>query len=257
MTKEIPLAGSRKKKTVLVTGASSGIGYAIVQQLLDADSSVIAVGRSEDRLLKLSSILTPNSTAFKADLTDNDQLMLLLQQLPRNIDGFVHAAGIESLVPLRNITYRKFDSLMKIHVYSYIEIVKHIANHKPKESESPTSIVAISSVASDSGGKGQSMYAASKAALEAVSRVLSKELSDKNIRINVIRPGLVDTAMTRRWAEHIGITNMNIVKNLQLRGLLTPEEVANLAVFLLSEKANGITGSQIIVDAGGARNTYF
>lgn len=257
MTKRANPANPAGQKTILVTGATSGIGLALVRQLDQAGHRLLLVGRSAEALAQLQGSLQQPGTALPADLADSTQLAALAAQLPERIDGFVHAAGMESVVPLRMVNYDKFDYLMRLHLYSFVEIVRQIERNKKKDADYLTSVVALSSVASDGGGVGQTMYAASKAALEAAVRVLAKELAPKRIRLNAIKPGIVDTAMTRRWMRRIGIADAAEVDSLQLNGMAQPEEIVALIEFLLSDLSRHIVGTQIKIDGGGPTGKVF
>lgn len=251
------MSSTADKKTILVTGATSGIGLALVRQLDQAGHHLLLVGRSAEKLAEVRASLSGSSVALAYDLADHEQLAALGAQLPARIDGFVHAAGLESVVPLRMVSYQKFDYLMRLHLYALVEILRLIDKNKKKEDDYLTSVVALSSVASDGGGVGQTMYAASKAALEAAVRVLSKELAPKRIRINAIKPGIVDTEMTRRWMRRIGIADPAEVDSMQLNGMAQPDEIVALILFLLSDQSRHIVGTQIKIDGGGPTGKVF
>ncbi len=245
------------EKTIIVTGATSGIGRALVDKLDGAEHHLVLVGRSQDKLEALAAGLTARASILAMDLADIAQFPLLSQRLPARVDGFVHAAGMESVEPLRLLNYEKFDVLMRLHVYAFVEILKVIEKNKKRSDDYPTGVVAISSIAADSGGMGQTMYSASKAALEAAVRVLSKELAAKRIRINAVKPGIVDTEMTRRWMRKIGIADIAEVEKMQLNGIAQAGEVADLIAFLLSDGARHIAGAQIRIDGGGPSGKIF
>lgn len=245
------------KKNILITGATSGIGKALALSLDSSSHHLILVGRSTDKLRELAEHCIGSTTQVAIDLTDLEQIATLAQHLPLKIDGFVHAAGVDSVVPLKLIKYYKFDEIMRLHLYAFVEILKMIEMNKKKNDVYHTSVVALSSIASDAGGVGQTMYAASKAALEAAVRVLSKELIAKRIRINAVKPGIVDTEMTRRWMSRIGITNIGDVEKMQLSGIAAPADIVNLISFLLSDGARHIVGAQIKIDGGGPSGKIF
>lgn len=245
------------KKNIIITGATSGIGRALVDEVDNEFNNLIFIGRSYEKLTELSNQVKTSSSILTVDLHDLERLAELLPQLPTRVDGFVHAAGVESIEPVKMVNYKKFDILMRVHVYAFLEILKYIEKNKRKADEYHTSVVAVSSIASDAGGVGQTMYAASKAALEAAIRVLSKELADKRIRLNAVKPGLVDTEMTRRWMRRIGISDFAEVEKMQLNGVAQPKEIASLISFLLSEQAQHIVGTQIKIDGGGPSGKVF
>lgn len=245
------------KKNFVITGSTSGIGRALAYRLDTPTNHLILTGRSQEKLLLLSKELRTSTTVIVADLEDIDNISSISQHFPINIDGYVHAAGLESIEPLKLINYKKYDRLMRLHLYSFVEILKIIEKRKKRDDEYLTSVVAISSIASDNGGMGQTMYASSKAALEATLRILSKELSPKRIRINAIKPGIVNTEMTGRWMQRIGINDISEVEKMQVNGIAQPEDIVDLIEFLLSDKSKHIIGTSIKVDGGGPSGKIF
>ena len=244
-------------KTILITGASSGIGRAVCQRMDLPGNKLILSGRRREVLLEQAAEIRTETVILESDLSDLESIAQFARNIPERIDGFVHAAGVESVEPLRGVTYRKFDGLMRIHLYSFIELVRAIAQNKTRNDVYNTSIVAVSSIAVESGGIGQVMYAASKAALDATLRVLSKELASKRIRLNSVRPGLVDTEMTRRWMERVGIADFAALEKLQVNGVAQPREIADVITFLLADASKHIVGTQIRVDGGGPSGGIF
>jgi len=245
------------KKTTVITGATSGIGRSLVWKLDDDEHHLVLVGRSEEKLTELAGQLRASTTVLVADLFNVEGIAALASEMPAHIDGFVHAAGVESVEPIKLVSYEKFDRIMRLHVYAFVEMLKILEKTKKRTDEYFTSVVAISSIASDSGGVGQTMYAASKAALEAAVRVLTKELAAKRIRINAIKPGIVDTEMTRRWMRKIGVVDVADVHAMQLNGIAQPGEIAELIAFLLTDQSLHIAGTQIKIDGGGPSGKVF
>jgi NAD(P)-dependent dehydrogenase (short-subunit alcohol dehydrogenase family) len=246
-----------QNKKIIVTGATSGIGRALVKQLDSANADLLLIGRSPKNLEALAAELMGKASCFALDLTNSAQLSGFTNALPERIDGFVHAAGVESVEPIRRISYENFDSIMRLHLYSFVELVKAIERNKKRDVSYPTSVVALSSIASDSGGVGQTMYSASKLALEAVVKVLSKELARKRIRLNSVKPGLVDTEMTRRWMQRIGIADTQELDKLQLNGMASAVDIADLIVFLLSDRSKHVVGTHVVIDGGGPSSKIF
>jgi short-subunit dehydrogenase len=244
-------------KFYIITGATSGIGKALANALDLQGERMILIARSNDKLFDLESNLIGNHVYLQVDLTNIDELIEILKQTSYKIKGFVHCAGMESVLPIRQVSYLKFDNIMRLHVYSFVEIVKYIDKNKNQDDQFLTSIVAISSIASQSGGIGQSMYASSKAGLEALVRVLSKELANKKIRLNSIQPGIVNTEMTERWRKKIGISSVDELNKLQINGIAECSDVVSLLLFLLMDNSKLISGTEIKIDGGGPTNKYF
>jgi len=243
-----------RKKNYVITGATSGIGKAIAQILDSDDNNLILLGRSLNKLEIVAENLKASTILIECDLTDSESVQSIATKMPEKIDGFIHAAGQDSLESIRKLTYHKFDKLMRLHVYSFVEILKIIEKTKTKHDSNWTSVVAISSVASDIGGIGQTIYSASKSALEACIRVLSKELIRKKIRLNTVKPGLVNTPMLMSWAKQMEIANL---EELQLYGIAEASDIANVVKFLLQSESMHIIGKEIKVDSGGLVNKYF
>jgi len=131
-----------------------------------------------------------------------------------------------------------------------LNIIKSISKFKGRGDKDPCSIVGMSSYAARNGGKTQTLYSSSKAAMEAVVRPLSIELLEQNIRINTISPGLVNTEMTRRWAESIKLSEGELTSR-QWMGMADVNDVVNLIYFLLSDNSKHIAGTNVDINGIG------
>lgn len=242
---------SDKIRKILVTGATSGIGKELCYSLSNTNQ-LILLGRCKEKLRELSSDLGDGHTTLCHDLEATDNIEKLDAVLPTGITDFVHCAGKEFIAPISTISLDKCLQYFNLHVFSYIKIIKFLARNKKTSDDYITNVVLLSSTASDDGGAMQSLYSSSKAAAEALSKPLSRELSRKNFRINSIKAGLVETAMTERWAKKIGIKNID---ELQLNGAASSSQIVDLVKFLLNDDGRHINGSTIRIDGGGAFNT--
>ena len=239
---------------VVVTGGSSGIGRSVCIALSRAGANVVIVGRDENRLQETLDLMDgSHHCMFSFDLCEIEHIENLVRDIyewdGRRIDAFAHSAGVVALRPLLSINHRFMDEIMRINLYSFLELCRHILKKKYSES---CKIVAVSSVASTMPSKGQVMYAASKAALDVAIKTIAQEYARKGVRINTVNPGVVDTRMTQFANEMAQLATEEIAELAarQVLGTGRPEHVADAVLFLLSEKAEFITGSNMVVDGG-------
>ncbi|MGI6085623.1 MAG: SDR family NAD(P)-dependent oxidoreductase [Acetivibrionales bacterium] len=236
-------------RKILVTGASSGIGRETSILLSQIGANVVIVGRNDKELTNTMAAMNDgNHKSFTCDLMELENVKeLVLNAVDydgNKLDGLVHCAGISIDLPLKNLEYNKMDQLMKTNFYSFIELVK---NFSRKNISGGGSIVGVSSRAAIGGAKCQTIYSASKAALDASVRTLAIELVQKKIRINSVRPGFIKTALVNNYMETCGVGSAG---ERQLLGIGEPIDVANLIAFLLSDATRFITGRSFEVDGG-------
>lgn len=240
---------SLEGKTILVTGASSGIGRAIAIECSKLGATVIATGRNEERLAEtMSQMASSAHTVVPADITMEDGIAALVAQLP-SLDGVVHAAGTDKLTPTPFVKRSNIEPILGINLLAPMSL--QAALLKKKRINNNASILFISSVAGVAGQAGQASYAASKAGLIGYMKVLALELGARGIRANCILPGMVETPLIHRMHdEEIMRADM---QKYPLRRYGKPEEVAHLAAFLLSDAAAWITGGNYAIDGGFTR----
>lgn len=241
-----------KNKSFLLTGATSGIGRAVAMLLSELGASLILIGRDELKLEKTcSELINPNNHRLvKFDLKNTENVASLMKGIQAdigNISGIVYSCGISPILPLRSISYTKLDEVMRVNLYSFIEMVKI---YSLREYMNNGSIVAISSTASTMPEKGQTIYSASKAALDVAVMCLSQELCNRKIRINTIRPGLIESEMTEKFSQVSGPDFLETQKSKQLLGLGKPSDIANFVAFLLSDFSSFCTGRSYYADGG-------
>ena len=244
-------------KQVILTGGTAGIGSAIAERLASAGCGLVLVGRSVERMAaRVAQLPAPaRHRIVLCDLMDTPAIRSIASSLPARVDAFVHAAGMSATLPLRALSYARMDELMRLHVYAFVEIARLVEAGKKADAAHLTSVVAMSSIAANRGGKGQTAYSASKAALDACVITLSKECARKRIRFNSVQPGLVDTEMTRRWLERAKLTGDFDPDKAQLYGMADPSDIASLVGFLVSDDSRHIVGSHIRIDGGGPLTT--
>lgn len=236
---------SLQNKTILVTGASSGIGKAIAIQTAEAGASLILTGRDERRLKETISQLKPAAhKIIVADLSDEEQLKQLVTDLPQ-LDGVVHSAGIIKRVPLKLISDKNLHELMQINFFAPALLTQ--ALYKQKLLKDEASVVFISSVASSFASLGNIIYMSSKGAINSFMKGIAFELASSGIRANAIQPGMIKTHLTN------AIPDEEIQKDIQrypLGRYGQPEEVAYAAIYLLSDATRWMTGSILTIDGG-------
>lgn len=236
------LAGKR----VLVTGASSGIGRQIALSCAQMGARLIITGRNEDRLTATLRELDGEGHAqVVADLSRQEGIDHLAGEVDV-VDGIVHAAGFSKLVPSRMLTRKQLDEMFAANTYAPMLLTRSLLAKKciaPKGS-----ILFIASVASHVGPLASSAYAASKAALLGAMRSLAQDVARQGIRANCIAPGYVRTPMLEGLNQ--SGANIDELTKLAPLGLGDPEDVANAAIFYLSDASRWVTRNYFIIDGG-------
>jgi NAD(P)-dependent dehydrogenase (short-subunit alcohol dehydrogenase family) len=240
-------------KTILITGASSGIGKQCAISCSEMGATVIIVGRNEERLIKTIQCLKGEGHIYSVlDLTEYDKLEKIITDTVKkysSISGMIHAAGIEMTIPLRVLKPSNFENIFSINVIAGIELARIISQKKFLSSKG-ASYIFIASVMGIVGKPGLIAYCASKGALIAASKAMSLELARSNIRVNTISPAAVDTEMIRNSFSEIPDDAKQSIIDAHPMGIGLPEDVAAACVFLLSDASRWITGTNLIVDGG-------
>ena len=244
---------SLSNKTILITGASSGIGRSCAVQCSKMGASLLLMGRNVDELNRTVSELQPGTKVERivADFSKMVDLELVIAEKILTIGkiaGFIHCAGVEKTLPLKKQSSEVFQSIFDINVFAGFELAKIISLKKYKAEKA--SFVFIASVAGMVGESGKTIYSASKGAVISGARSMSMELARSDIRVNSISPAMVKTPILEKMFDGIGEeASQNIIKKHPL-GIGEPEDVANACVFLLSDAAKWITGTNLVVDGG-------
>lgn len=228
----------------LVTGASSGIGKQVVLDLASSGAKVLALARREEELRKVQKICPDNISVVPVDVCDKNAVREAVSSFVADsgpVNGFVHAAGVYEFSPVNVFDKEQFYKMMEINFWSGFDIVQFLS--KKKFSADYASFVMFSSVAAIKGEKGCFVYSATKAAVSTAVRSVAKEICGRHLRINAVMPGSVATPMT----------NVNGIDNLTdkiLFGMGVPSDVSSPVLFLLSDGAKWITGTDFVVDGG-------
>jgi len=239
-------------KTILVTGASAGIGAAVAQLCSDLGAKVCITGRNMDRLIEVSKQLGNESELFQADLTLEKELDDLVKALPC-IDGWVHCAGIIEPFPIKFIQSKHIKSMFTINFDSACLLSSNLM--QLKKINTSASFVFISSISAQHPYKGGSLYAASKAALESFSRSIALEFSSKGIRSNCISAALVETEMFEKTKNALSETELLGILSSYPLGIGKPMDVAHASAFLLSDQSSWMSGTTMTLDGGLLLNT--
>lgn len=238
-----------RDKHILVTGATSGIGYATACDLLDAGANVIAVGRNEARLGELSARGIGRAQTLAFDLTRFAEYRETLTNLPI-LDGVVCSAGIADSNPLRFFSLEKYQRLIDINQTAPIALVAELA--RAGKLRGGASIVLLASILGTRMGRpGAAAYAASKAALTGFAKVAALELAGKLVRVNCLLPGMVDTELAAGQTEVSQEARQADMQRYPLgKRYAMVEEVVAAIRFLLSSESSFMTGQELVMDGG-------
>ncbi len=235
-------------KTILVTGASSGIGRGIAIACSKMGATVIINGRNEQRLAEtMTEMQGEENISLAADLSDSNSLTEMVSRLPK-LDGIVHCAGIGQRVLCKQLQEADLDTMMDVNFKAPVILQTEIL--KQKKINKGASIVFIASIASDSPSIGNAVYSASKGAIISYANCLALELAPRKIRVNCILPAMIWTDLILKG----GITEEELKedeKKYPLKRYGKPEDIANLSIYLLSNAAAWMTGSSIKITGGG------
>lgn len=240
-----------KGKKILVTGASSGIGLAVSRMIAEQGGKVVLVSRDEDNLENaFNSLKKTEHEYYAADVINQKRISEVIKESYTKsglFDGLVHSAGMHQLRPLQATRLEKIEEVLNTNVSSIFIVTKAFMKKANKDN---ASIVLISSTAAIKGTAGTSVYSASKGAVLAATRSLAVELSVRNTRVNSLIPGMVDTPMTQAFLSSLNDSQKEEIFNDHLLGIGNPDDIANSALFLLSNKSKWITGAGLVVDGG-------
>lgn len=235
-------------KTILVTGASSGIGRAVAVSCSQMGAVLIITGRNANRLSETAGMLSgTNHRQFCADLTNESELSALVDMLPK-LDGVVSNAGIAKPLVLQLTDPEDIIETMQINALAPINLMRLLVQNK--KLNKGASLVFISSInGNNCAYVGSSVYGASKAALTGFMKGLALELAPRSIRVNCINPGMIETNLLK--SGNIGEEDLEKDRlKYPLKRYGKPEEVAYAVVYLLSDATQWVTGTGLLIDGG-------
>lgn len=236
-------------KTILVTGGNSGIGKCVVNTLLEMGSKVFAVDLNIDQLIVLKDKYTDKIECVKYDLTDLNSIGNIFSDAKSKdfiFDGMVHCAGVSPLMKIEDNDIDKMLLTYKVNVLSFVELLKYF--HNPEFSNDFASVVTMTSIATTVASYRQAVYSSSKAALEQVVRCAAKEFLDRQIRVNAVSAGAVETEMLVELEKKSEGLREKFLKYYPL-GLISPEEISKTLIYLLSDESKHVDGSIIRIDS--------
>lgn len=244
MTSPFSLSG----KTVLVTGASSGIGRAAATECSKAGARVILTARSTDRLQESLEMLSGEGhSIIPCDLGKTDEMANLVAGLP-NLDGVINNAGFTKILPMQFIDEQSFKDILDINTVAPVLLLRLLL--KKKKLQAGSSVIFTSSLAGlGRTTVGNGMYTASKGAISSFVACAALELARKGIRVNAVCPGMVDTGILSNGT----ISEEQLEKdkmNYPLGRYGKPEEIAWAMIYLLSDASSWVTGTNLIIDGG-------
>lgn len=242
-----------EQKIAIVTGGSSGLGYATVKKFTENNIFTFVIGRDQEKLEKACHEFGKNCAPIVFDVTELDNMQRLVRKLidqKGKIDVLVNNAGINLKKSFTEVTDDEFKKIIHTNVYSVFSLSREVA--KTMIARKSGSIINISSMAAQYGIPKVIAYTASKTAIEGMTRAMAVELSPDGIRVNCIAPGFIFTKMSSTALDNDPERKQKVLSRTPMGKLGMPEDVANAAYFLASDESSFMTGTVIPVDGGNS-----
>ncbi len=244
-----------KNKIALITGGTTGIGLATAKRFAAEGAEVIVTGHNPETLEAARQNLNGMVEVVESDAADERRVAQLFETIRRkhgHLDILFLNAGMARFAPLGEASLSDFDAMWKLNVRGLWVALKYAL---PLLSEG-AAVIVTSSIAGSKGGEGASAYSATKAAVRSIVRTAAYELAGRNVRVNAISPGPIDTPIFGKLglpADALDAWRGDVVSRIPLRRIGSAEEVATAAAFLASTDASFITGAELSVDGGMAQ----
>lgn len=240
-------------KAFVITGASSGIGREIAKLCYHFGAKLMLVGRNEGELLNTAKDMDRDRYCLNVfDLTEYDQIEAEVAKAADHLgqfSGFCHSAGFEYTLPIKSMTPKHYMDLFRVNTIAAFEFARVLSKKKYRNGLG-ASFVFIASIMGSVGRPGLTGYSASKGALISGAKSMALELAAKKIRVNCVSPGTVRTELIEKMLQNLEPEQREKRLSDFPLGIGTPEDVANLVLFLLSERSRWITGTNITIDGG-------
>ncbi len=236
---------------VILTGATSGIGFETLKQLVKNNYTVYAIGRD---FLKIDSFIESNKNQIKkyvfdlGNVQDIEKLFSSYELSNQKFDGLIHCAGIEQTMPLTLCTPDNIKKIYDINVFAGIELLRHFT--KKKYSNDGASVIFLSSVMGVLGQPGKIGYCSTKSAVLGIVKSSALEFAKRKIRVNAVLPGIVNTPMSEKLFAEIDEESRMRIVDMHPLGLGEVTDVVPMILFLMSNGSKWITGQNFIVDGG-------
>lgn len=234
-------------KNVVITGGSTGIGFATAKAFINAGARVWITGRNAENLQKASAeINNPNLKTIVSDTSNLAGIAILEKTIAdtgNKLDVLFLNAGIATFLPIEQVTEPDFDAQFNTNVKGYFFTLQKLLPHLIEGS----SVIFTSSTVATASGLNGSVYSATKGAVNKIAQIAANELAERKIRVNIVSPGPVQTPGLEKAA---GEAKEYLASGTAMQRLGKPEEVANTVLFLASDNASFITGTELLVDGG-------
>jgi len=235
-------------KNALVTGSTRGIGRAIADAFAESGARVAVVGRDQERAQEAATAIGKGAQGFAADVSDTAAVTKLIDDVEKafgSIDILVNNAGITRDNIVMRLKDEDWDAVQNANLRGAFASIRAVSRGMMKRRSGR--IINVASIVGLIGNKGQANYAASKAGLIALTKTVAKELGSRNILINAVAPGFIETEMTAKMTPE---ARESLGKQIALERLGTVQDVAAMVTFLASDLASYITGQVFVVDGG-------
>jgi len=235
-------------KKALITGSTRGIGRAIAEFLSKAGAQVIITGRDEQRALEVAKAISPSAVGVCMDLSNTDSIKSAFERIEKevgSVDILINNAGITKDKLFLRMSLEDWEEVIRVNLTGTFLLTSLVVKGMVKKRWGR--IINISSVVGFTGNVGQVNYSSTKSALIGFTKSLAKELASRNITVNAIAPGFIETDMTASLPEEL---KKEYLKSIPLQRFGSPEDVAGMVAFLCSPMAGYITGEIIHINGG-------